>query len=161
MQRETGKKPGQPEDPPPGWEKGKKEGWENQFPPGWSNWDKPKRQEWQRGLARAKAAIRKREEARLAAALRALEMAARKGAPISTSEEMVKAGLEHGLGPFDFEPLGKFVVEKVRQGLRGEKLSKAVHEEVRRRQEQHHRRREQAKEKKSHGKPPDVEAPSP
>ena len=128
--------------------KGKKVGQETELPPGWKNWDEAKRQQWRRSLELAKSAVRKDTESRLAAALRALERVARKGVPISSAAEMAKAGIEHGLGPFDFEPMGKFVVEKVRQGLRGKDLSNEIRKEVVRRQEERKRLREKMKEDK-------------
>ena len=144
-----GKKIGQLDTRPPGWQKGKKQGWRGEFPPGWKNWDGAKRQGWQQGLGRAKDAVRKHTEARLDAALRALEMAARKGLPLEHAEQMAKTGLERGLGPFDFEPLGKFVVERVRQGVKGEDLAETIHEEINRRRQERERLREQMKELKS------------
>ena len=142
------KKTGQLEGRPPGWSEGKKEGWESEVPPGWKNWDDAKRQQWKHGLDRAKNAVRKHAEARLNASLRALEMAARKGVPLQDAEKMAKTGLERGVGPFDFDPLGKFVVERVRAGVKGEELSKAIHEELNRRQQERERLREELKEKR-------------
>lgn len=141
-----GKKAKQLVSRPPGWNQGKKQGWKTEFPPGWENWDNAKRQQWQHGLNRAKNAVRKHAEARLNASLRALEMAARKGTPLNHAEEMAKAGLERGLGPFDFEPLGKFVVERVRAGLKGEDLATTIHQEINRRQQQRRRLHEEMKE---------------
>ena len=142
-----GKKAGQLVNHPPGWKQGKKQGWKTEFPPGWESWDNAKRKQWEHGLNRAKNAIRKRAEARLNAALRALEMAARKGVPLHHAEETAKAGLKQGLGPFDFEPLGKFVVERVKAGVKGEALAKAVHQEINRRRQERERLRLQMKEK--------------
>lgn len=141
------KKTGQLEGRPPGWSEGNKEGWESELPPGWKNWDDAKRQQWKHGLDRAKNAVRKHAEARLNAALRALEMGARKGVPLQDAEKMAKTGLEHGLGPFDFNPLGKFVVERVKAGVKGEELSKAIHEQLKRRQQERERLRAKMKEK--------------
>lgn len=166
-----GKKTGQLEGRPRGWSKGKKEGWESELPPGWKNWDDAKRQQWKHGLDRAKNAVRRHTEARLNASLRALEMAARKGVPLQEAENMAKTGLERGLGPIDFDLLGKFVVERVRAGVKGKGLSKAIHEElnlrqrererlrekmserVKQRHEEHKRLREGLKEKKQLGNP--------
>ena len=145
--RGKGKKAGHVEGQPAGWQKGKKEGWRTEFPPGWKNWDDAKRQRWELGLGRAKKAVRKHAEDRLNAALRALEVAARKGTPLDHAERMAKAGLERGLGPFDFEPLGKFVVERVKEGVKGEELSRTIHEEISRRRQERQRLREEMKEK--------------
>ena len=142
-----GKKAGQLVSHPPGWKQGKKQGWKTEFPPGWKSWDNAKKQQWKHGLERAKNAVRKQTEARLNAALRALEMAARKGVPLHHAEQMAKAGLEHGVGPFDFEPLGKFVVERVRAGLKGEDLAKTIHQEINARRQERKRLREEMKEK--------------
>lgn len=125
----------------------KKEHWKTELPPGWKNWDDAKRQQWEDGLNRAKNAVRKHTETRLNAALRALEMSARKGVPVHHAEEMAKAGLEQGAGPFDFEPLGKFVVERVKAGVKGEELARAIHEETNRRRQERERLREEMKEK--------------
>lgn len=141
-----GKKAGQLVSHPPGWKQGNKQGWKTEFPPGWKSWDNAKRQQWKHGLERAKNAVRKHNEARLNAALRALELAARKGTPLHHAEEMAKTGLERGLGPFDFEPLGKFVVERVRAGLKGEDLAKTIHQEISARRQERKRLREEMKE---------------
>ena len=125
----------------------KKEHWKTELPPGWKNWDDAKRQQWEDGLNRAKNTVRKHAETRLNAALRALEMSARKGVPVHHAEEMAKAGLEQGVGPFDFEPLGKFVVERVKAGVKGEELARAIHEETNRRRQERERLREEMKEK--------------
>ncbi|MBA7676598.1 hypothetical protein ES703_84842 [subsurface metagenome] len=145
-----GKKTGQLTEHPPGWKQGKKQGWKTELPPGWEKWDDAKRQQWGHGLNRAKDAVRKHAEARLNAALRALEMAARKGVPLHHAEETTKAGLDRGLGPFDFEPLGKFVVERVREGTKGRNLSRAIHEEINRRRQERERLRQKMKENIRH-----------
>lgn len=150
--RGKGKKLGHVDGRPAGWRKGKKEGWRTEFPPGWKNWNGAKRQQWEHGLGRAKKAVRKHAEDRLNAALRALEITARKGTPLDHAEKMAKAGLERGLGPFDFEPLGKFVAERVREGVKGEELSKIIHEEVNRRRQERERTREKLKKKRESGK---------
>ncbi len=148
-----GKKVGQSDEKPPGWQHGRKEGWEGENPPGWENWDVAKRQTWKHGLERAKDAVKKHEQKRLEAALRALEKAARKGLPLTQAEKMAKAGLERGLGPFDFEPLGKFVVEKHQQGLKGEELAETIHQQIKHRQAEREEARKRMKEKKGLGKP--------
>jgi hypothetical protein len=171
IDRGKGKKTGQLTGQPPGWKRGKKQGWETELPPGWKTWDDAKRKQWKHGLDRAKKAVRKHAETRLNASLRALEAAARKGVPLYHAEKMAKAGLDDGLGPFDFEPLGKFVVERVKAGVKGEGLSKVIHEELNRRRQQremlrkkmnqknrqryeeHNRLRKELKQKKQLGKP--------
>ena len=145
--KDKGKKTGQLTEHPQGWKQGKKQGWKTELPPGWENWDNAKRQRWGHGLNRAKSAVRKHAEARLNAALRTLEMAARKGVPLHHAEETAKAGLDHGLGPFDFEPLGKFVVERVKAGVKGQDLARAIHQETNRRWEERKRLRQKMKEK--------------
>lgn len=122
-----------------------KESWKTELPPGWKKWDNTKRQQWEQGLNRAKNAVRKRTEARLNAALRTLEMTARKGVPLDHAEQTANAGLDNGLGPFDFEPFGKFVTERVKAGVKGEYLAKIIHEEVSRRQQERQRLRQQMK----------------
>lgn len=125
----------------------KKEHWKSELPPAWKSWNNAKRQQWEHGLEGAKNGVRKHAETRLNAALRALEMTARKGVPLHHAEEMAKAGLEQGVGPLDFEPLGKFVVERIRKGAKGQGLSEAIHQEINRRQQERKRLRQQMKEK--------------
>lgn len=122
-----------------------KESWKTELPPGWKKWDNTKRQQWQQGLKQAKNAVRNRTEARLNAALRALETAARKGVPLDHAEQTANAGLDNGLGPFDFEPFGKFVTERVKAGLKGESLAEEIHKEVSRRQMERQRLRQKMK----------------
>lgn len=148
-----GKEVGQSDKKPPVGQHGGKEGWEGENPPGWENWDVAKRQTWKHGLERAKDAVKKHEQKRLEAALRALEKAARKGLPLAQAEKVTKAGLDRGLGPFDFEPLGKFVVEKHRQGLKGEELAEAIHQEIKHRQAEREEARKRMKEEKGLGRP--------
>lgn len=143
----------QADEKPAGWKHGEKEGWKSETPPGWENWDEAKRQSWKHGLARAKEAIKKHEQKRLEAALRALEKSARKGLPLDKAEKMVKTGLDHGLGAGDFEPLGKFVKAKHQQGLKGEELAEAIHQEVKHRQAERAKARQEMKEKKGVGNP--------
>lgn len=147
IDRGKGKKTGQLTGQPPGWKRGKKQGWETELPPGWKTWDGAKRKQWKHGLDRAKKAVRKHAETRLNASLRALETAARKGVPLYHAEKMAKAGLDDGLGPSDFEPLGKFVVERVKAGVKGEGLSKVIHEELNRRRQQREMLREKRNQK--------------
>ena len=148
-----GKKVVQSDEKPPGWQRARKEGREGENPPGWERWDAVKRQVWKRGLERAKDAVKKHEQKRLEAALRALEKSARKGLPLARAEKMAKAGLDRGLGPFDFEPLGRFVVEKHRQGLKGEELAEAIHQEIKHRRAEREKTRERMKEEKGLGGP--------
>ena len=122
-----------------------KESWKTELPPEWKKWDNTKRQQWEQGLNRAKNAVRKRTEARLNAALRTLEMTARKGVSLEHAEQTANAGLDNGLGPFDFEPFGKFVTERVKAGVKGEYLAKVIHEEVSRRKQERQRLRQQMK----------------
>ena len=71
-----------------------KENWKTELPPGWKSWDNTRKQQWKHGLNRAKNAVRKRTETRLNAALRTLEMSARKGVPLQYAEQTANAGLE-------------------------------------------------------------------
>lgn len=176
--RGKGKKVGQSDEKPPGWRHGKKEGWEGENPPGWGKWTDAKRQQWKQGLKQAKDAIRKHMQERLHVArgrrlalrktmrkhmeeqlhgaLRALEMVARKGVPFSHAQAMAMAGLERGLGPLDFEPLGRYVAEKHGEGLKGEELSNVIHKEVERRRQKRQKAREEMKRGRSvegRGKP--------
>lgn len=171
IDRGKGRKTGQLTGQPPGWKRGKKQGWETELPPGWKTWDDAKRKQWEHGLDRARKAVRKHTEARLNASLRALEMAARKGVPLYDVENMAKAGLDNGLDPVDFDTLGKFVVGKVKAGVKGGELSNVIHQNLNRRRQQremlrekmnqknrqryeeHNRLRKESKQKKQLGEP--------
>jgi len=137
---------------PPGSTKGKKEAWQSETPPGWAGWRQERRAEWRRRLARSRNAVRRHARRREDAAVRALEMAARKGVPLADAEQMARTGIDEGLAPEDFGPLGRTVSAWARQGLHGEELAAAVHQEVRRRQEKRRRLREQKKQEKGKGK---------
>jgi len=104
-------------------------------PPGWDHWTERQRQEWTRRLEQARQRVRERARARERAALMAMEQAARRGAPITDAEQMAIAGLDEGLDPADFEPLGRAVSEWARSGLTGQKLAEAIHQEIQRRRE--------------------------
>lgn len=132
----------------PGSPKVKKEAWREELPPGWEGWSKAERKEWKKGLARARNSVREHARARERAALRAMEVAARKGAPVAEAENMAKVGLDEGLPPADFEPLGRTVSEWTRQGLKGQELADAIHQEVQRRREERRRLHEEKKAQK-------------
>jgi len=143
----------QPDDLPAGRDEGEKEAWESEFPPGWEQLSEGQRKEWTRGLKQAKSDVEKHGQARIKAATRALEMAARKGVPTSDAATMAKGGLDEGLAPEDFGPLGKSVTGKVRQGMRGRELAAAIHAEIRLRHQHRRELREQAMRKKGILKP--------
>jgi len=143
----------QPAERPSGWDKGDKEGWKSETPPGWENWDEAKRKDWQECLSRATEAIEQHEKARLKAALVVLEKAARKGVSLELAQNTVKEGLDQGLGPSDFEPLGKFVLTKHQEGLKGEELAEAIHQEVKDRQAEREKDRARMKQNKGIDQP--------
>ena len=146
-------RPAKPETLPSGRQEGKKEAWQSELPPGWDQLNEEQKQHWTGGLKRAKKAVTEHARRRENAALRAMEMAARKGVPVSDAENMAKTGLDEGLPPQDFEPLGKSVSAWTKQGLRGKDLAAAIHQEVRRRQEERRRMREQKRETKRQERP--------
>ncbi|MCK5534620.1 hypothetical protein KAI68_05845, partial [bacterium] len=145
-----GKREGQKSETPPGWGKGLKKGWEKETPPGWNKWDKKARKRWQKRLVKAKKQIevkaKKKEwnlENRERAAI-ALEFAARKGVPIGHArnvveecigqglkgEETLRVGkaLSEGVGKGEnFQTLGNRVVQKIRAGYKGERLTNEIH----------------------------------
>ena len=131
---------------PTGRTRGEKEPWQSETPPGWAGWKQERREEWRRGLARSRDAVRRHARRREDAAVRALEMAARRGVPLADAEQMARTGIDEGLAPEDFEPLGRTVSAWAKEGLHGEELAAAVHQEIRRRQEERRRPREQKKE---------------
>jgi len=145
-ERSRARREGYIDDRSAGGQEGRKQDLKTEFPPGWEQWDSVKRQQWQRGLSRAKNAVRKYARARLDAALHALETAARQGVALDDAENMAMAGFDGGLEPLDFESLGEFVVEKVKGGLKGRELAEAIHEEISRRQQQKRKLHEESKE---------------
>jgi hypothetical protein len=132
----------------PGSPNVKKEAWREELPPAWEGWGKAERKEWKKGLARARDSVRKHARARETAALRAVEVAARKGTPVAEAEKMAKVGLDEGLAPADFEPLGQTVSAWTKQGLKGQELADAIHQEVQRRREERRRLHEEKKAQK-------------
>jgi hypothetical protein len=145
-ERSRARREGYIDDRSAGGQEERKQDLKTEFPPGWEQWDSVKRQQWRQGLSHAKNAVRKYARARLDAALHSLEAAARQGVAFDDAENMAMAGLDGGLEPLDFEPLGEFVVEKVKGGLKGRELTEAIHEEIDRRQQQKRKLHEESKE---------------
>jgi hypothetical protein len=146
---------------PPGWSRGKKEGWKgSDVPPGWEKWSDEKQRGWEKKLEEAKSRLKGSgkklkdfSEEDLHSALLSLEAAARKGVPIEHARDLIEKAMErrirgqdletasramaYGVGKeVDFEPLGKFVNQKLDAGLRGDELSIAIYKEIARRHEE-------------------------
>lgn len=144
---------------PPGWSKGEKEGWKNAFPPGWEKRSKKEQNSWKKNLNAAKNSIKKKgkkvgfSKEEIEQASTSLEIASRVGVPIKNAKGIVQAAMDKGLrGPaieeltraasygvgreVKFDQLGKFVNEKLEQGLRDEELALEVYKEVQRRHEE-------------------------
>jgi len=153
--KEGGEPPAGPA--PAALEKGAKEAPPQEVPPGWEQWSEAQRKEWTRGLEQARNAVSEHARAREKAALRALEMAARRGAPVAEAEQMVKIGLDEGLAPADFEPLGQTVSVWAKQGITGQELAARVRQEVQRRRHIRTMMRGQGKGEAGRGKPEKVE----
>ncbi len=111
-------------------------------PAAWDRWSEERRRQWTERMDRAREAVRKREQTRLNAAVMAMERAAAEGVPIDQAERMAVTGLDEGLPPEEFDNLGRFVRNRVQQGLRGEALADAIHEQIRQRQQQRWQERE-------------------
>ena len=146
---------------PPGWSRGKKEGWKgSDVPPGWEKWSDEKQRGWEKKLEEGKGKVNDKakklkdfSEEDLHSALLSLEAAARKGVPIEHARDLVEKAMErrirgqdletasramaYGVGKeVDFEPLGKFVNQKLDAGLRGDELSIEIYKEIARRHEE-------------------------
>lgn len=134
-----------------------KEAHRKQAPPGWDHWSARQREEWKKGLERAKRAVSEHARARERAAVCATEMAARRGVPLADAEQMAKLGLDGGLAPVDFEPLGYTVSDWARQGITGQVLAQRVHQEVQHRREMRKTTPQQAMEEEGRGRLEKVE----
>lgn len=124
---------------PPGWGRGRKLGWSSDVPPGWDKWTKEKRKGWQKNLKEAKSDLE--------SGLISVEMAARKGVPIKHAKAIVVAAMANGVKgegiekatravaygvgrEVDFDQLGKYVNEKLGEGLKGDNLAIEIYKEV-------------------------------
>jgi hypothetical protein len=107
-----------------------KEAWQKEEPPGWKQWSDRQKEEWRRGLDHARVAIREHAKVREEAALRGVEMAARKGVPLTEAEEMAVMALDGGLDPADYDALAQSTANSVKEGLKGRDLAHAVQQEI-------------------------------
>jgi len=117
-------------------------------PAAWDRWGETKRQQWTRRMERAREAVRKHEQARLNAAVSAMEQTAAEGVPVEEAEQMAKTGLDEGLQPEEFGNLGKFVKSRVQQGLRGQQLADAIHQQIKLRHQQRWEERERKRQQR-------------
>jgi hypothetical protein len=117
-------------------------------PAGWENWSAEKQQRWAQRLEGARKRVREHARARERAAVGALEVAAGEGAPLENAEQAAKAGLDEGLAPADFEPLGHSVSQWTKEGLKGQDLAERIHQEIQRRREVRRQLREEKKARK-------------
>ena len=109
-----------------------KDAWQKEEPPGWKQWSDRQKEEWRRGLDHARVAIREHAKVREEAALRGVEMAARKGVPLTDAEEMARTALDAGLDPADYDALAQSASDYVKQGLKGKDLAQAVQQAIER-----------------------------
>lgn len=174
-----GKKEGWTSDIPPGLEK--KGGWmppglSKTTPSGWDKWSERKKKGWEKDLKGAKNEVKGKgkkvkdfSDTDLESALISVEMAARKGVPVKHARGLVVAamlrgikgeGIEratravaYGVGrEVDFDQLGKYVHEKLDEGLRSDDLSIEIYKEVARRHEEKMKTKEAIQERKEKGK---------
>jgi hypothetical protein len=121
-------------------------------PAAWDRWNEEQRQRWTRRMERAREAVRRQEQARLNAAINAMEQTAAEGVPVEEAEQMARTGLDEGLQPDEFENLGQFVKSRVQQGLRGQELADAVHQRIRMRKQQRWEERDRKRQERSEGR---------
>jgi len=129
-------------------------------PPGWEKWNDEKKKGWEKKLGEAKEKVRGRakklkdfSEENLDSTIGSLEAAARKGVPIRHARGLVEKAMEkgvrgrglettsramaYGVGKeVDFDQLGKFVHEKLDEGLRDDELSIEIYKEIAKRHEE-------------------------
>jgi len=116
----------------PGGKEEGKDAWQKEVPPGWKQWSDKQKEGWKNGLDHARKAIREHTKARGDAALRGMEMAARKGVPLTDAEEMARTALDAGLDPADYDALAQSASDYVKQGLKGKDLAQAVQQAIER-----------------------------
>ncbi|MFQ6066343.1 MAG: hypothetical protein ACE5K3_03575 [bacterium] len=144
---------------PPGWSKGEKEGWMKSFPPGWEKRRKKEQSSWINNLNAAKDSIKRKgkrvgfSQEEIEQASTSLELASRIGVPIEHAKDIVQSAMDKGLRGLaiekvtravsygvgrevKFDQLGKFVNEKLTEGLKGEELALEIYIEIQRRQEE-------------------------
>lgn len=144
---------------PPGWSEGEKKGWRTNLPPGLA------KKAGAAGIAAFEAAlsaagekIRKKAKAIgligriIEDILVSTNLAARNGAPISETAELVGAMLDYNQSPdgigratkalahgvneeVELKGMGRYVQQQLEDGLRGDDLSLAIYEELDRRKE--------------------------
>ncbi|MFH0888871.1 MAG: hypothetical protein V1871_06655 [Planctomycetota bacterium] len=124
-------------------------------PPGWKTWDAAKQRDWEHGLERAKNAIKRHGQEKVESALRPLDAMARKGVPLEDAQNAAITLLDRGAVLSDFEPLGKFVVAKNQQGLKGKDLIEVITQEIKRLKTEREELEKKIKDKKDTGTPPD------
>lgn len=141
-------------------------------PPGWEKWSDEKKKGWEKELGEAKEKVRGRaknlkdfSEEDLDSAIGSVEAAARKGVPIRHTLGLVEKAMDKGIKgrgletatkalaygvgkEVDFDQLGKFVHEKLEQGLRDDELSIEIYKETARRHEERLRAKEAIQQEK-------------
>ncbi|MBA7494492.1 hypothetical protein ES702_05068 [subsurface metagenome] len=158
---------------PPGLAKLAEEG---RMPPGWVKWDKEKQECWESDLDEAREAvieksrgIKELTEEDQESALISVEMALRTGVPVKHSKSIVVGALARGIKgegvekvtravaygvgrEIDFDQLGKYVHEKLNEGLPDDDLAIEIYKGVARRHEEKMRAKEAIQEEKEKGK---------
>ncbi|MBA7610341.1 hypothetical protein ES703_17549 [subsurface metagenome] len=162
---------------PPGWSQGEKTGWKGaNTPPGWEKWNDKEKKRWEKGVEKAKGKVRGKaknlkdfSDEDLTSALLSIEASARVGVPIKLTLSFVEKAMEKGIKgkgietatramtygvgkEIDFEQLGKFVHEKLDEGLIDDKLSIEIYKEVSGRHEERLKVKEALKQEKEKGK---------
>ncbi len=139
---------------PPGWSKGEKEGWRDKLPPGLDpERDKEKLKAFNKKLENAEKRLKKKVGAGKLKGKDAdeacmyMSLAARRGVPVNEASELVSSMLDRGADmksiekasrayaygadkKADFRGLGGFVTRKLKEGLRGDELARAIYEEI-------------------------------
>jgi hypothetical protein len=136
----------------------KQEAWQKEEPPGWKQWSDKQKDEWGKAVDHARNSIRAHEKAREEAALRGMEIAARKGVPVTDAQEMARMALDGGLDPADYDALAQSTANSAKQGLRGNDLAAAVQREIQRLNDARTRPTVLKKEEKATGKVEKAEA---
>lgn len=126
-----------------------------EYPPGWATWDKVKQQDWERGLERAKDAVKKHEQDKIESVLCTLDTMAIKGVLLEDAQNAVIALLDQGADPSDYYPLYVFIIGKNQEGIKGKELIEDIIREIKRLKDRHEELLKKAKEKKDAGSPPE------
>jgi len=145
-------------------------------PPGWEKWNDEKKKRREKKLGEEKEKVRGRakglrgfSDEDLDSAIGSVEAAARKGVPIRHARRLVEKAMDRGIKgrgletatkalaygvgkEVDFDQLGKFVGEKLDEGLRDDELSIEIYKEIARRHQERLRAKKAIRQQKQKGK---------